>query len=56
MIFTIHNNARKSATLFRVFGVVSGLSWGPQGLKMFNLRFLGINEIYLCRRMGIDMI
>ena len=56
MIITIYNNARKSATLFRVIGVVSGLSWGPQGLKMCNLRFLGMDEIYLCRRMGIDMI
>ena len=56
MISSIHNNAGKSATLFRVIGVVSGLSWGPQGLKMCDLRSLGMDEIDLCRGMGINMI
>ena len=56
MIFTIYNNARKSATLFMVFRVVSGFSWEPRGLKMRNLRLLGMDEIYLYRRIGIDMI
>ena len=39
--------------------VVSGLSWGPQGpqgLKMCDLRSLGMDEIDLCRGMGINMI
>ena len=56
MIFTIHNNARKSATLFRVIWVVSGLSEWPQRLRMCVLRSLGMDEIDLYRRMGIDMI
>ena len=55
MIFTIWNNARKSATVSRVFRVVSGLSWGPQGLKMCDSRSLGIDDIDICRGMGIDM-
>ena len=56
MIFTIYNNARKSATLFRVIGVVSWLRWGPQGLNMCDLRSLGMDEIDLCRGMGVNMI
>ena len=56
MIFTIRNYARKNATVFRVFWVVSGLSWGPHGLKMCDLRSLGMGEINQCRGMGIGMI
>ena len=56
MIFTISNNARKSATVSKLFWVVSGLSWGPQGLKKCELRSLGMGEIDTCRGMGISMI
>ena len=55
MILIIWNNARKIATVTRVFWVVSGLSWGPQGLKMCDLRSLEMGDIDICRGMGIVM-
>ena len=55
MILIIWNNARKSATVSRVFWVVSGLSWGPQGLKMCDSRSLEMGDIDICRGMGIVM-
>ena len=55
MSFTNQKNAMKIATASKVFWSIPRLSWGPQGLKMCDSRFLGMGEIELCRGMGIGI-